>query len=577
MIEAKKNIQNLTPVNFDSSQEQWRLKLDENENIYGIANFIKSAIKNMDFKEISQHPKYNKLINKLSERYKINKNNIMLNAGSKNALINIFCTYLEKGDEVLSFCESLNEIKNFIYSQDIEIKSINNLEFSLDEFEKNVSNNTKIFYIPTPDNNTGKIISVSLIETLIKKYENILFVIDCSYINYANNVEIEDYTCLLKYDNVAIIKSFSCDFALIGLKLGYTFACEYIINNIKKIITDNVSSIAIECGCAILNNENSFEEIKSLNQNAKELFYNGLLEKGFKPYESESNFILCDFLDYSDFYYQKLKNSGVIVKKYDKSSQYSTCLRITVPTIGGVKYILELLNKKDLLIFDLDGVVFDIRESYQNAIIQTFKHFAGFEVTRDEIMRTKNLGGFNCDWYTTQYLLKEHGFEVDINDITKLFQDLFYNPKLDEREFLIDKEKLIITKEKFEELSKEYDLVIFSGRLDFEMKYSLKKFDIEKFFCYSINADNLNDEHLKPNPEGIFRILKHCPHKTVKYIGDSVDDIIAGNKAGVETIGVISPGADEIAMVNNFKHLCANYILKDINDLKNFLKKNEHF
>ena len=56
---------------------------------------------------------------------------------------------------------------------------------------------------------------------------------------------------------------------------------------------------------------------------------------------------------------------------------------------------------------------------------------------------------------------------------------------------------------------------------------------------------------------------------------DSIDDIIAGNGANVDTIGVISPGADKNIVVNNFKHLCAKYILENINDICDFLNINE--
>ena len=569
MIKAKEIIENLPQVNPEYNETKWRLKLDKNENIYSIPNYIISAIKNMDFDKISKYPNPDKLINKISNHYNIEYNNILLSNCTKEALRTVFDVYLEQDSEAIFYNNepNLNQYIDKIkpcYFGDIK------------ETKNSINEKTKIFYISSPNKLTGELIRPSKIEELTKEFKDILFVIDCSYINFAQNISLFDFFDLAKEnENVVIIKSFSHDFSLAGLGLCFVYSNKSIIDNLKKTAFNNANSVALECGYSVLNNEHYFEEIKQQNIIAKELLYEGLKEKGFKPYESEANFILCNFSDYCDFYYQKLKNNGVIVRKFDKNSIFSTHLQITIPKTGGVKFILELLNKKDLLIFDMDGVVFDTSESYTNAIIQTFKHFSGFEVSKDEINKTKNLGGYNCDWNTTKHLLEEHEFYIDIEDIKTVFQDLFYNPELENKEFLINKEKLLISKETFETLSKKYDLVIFTGRLGFELDYSLKKFEINKFFNYKITADDLLEDELKPNPKGVFEILKHCPHKSVKYLGDSVDDIIAGNKANVCTIGVINKNADYSAMMNNFKHLCANYILKDINNLTQFLEENE--
>ena len=211
--------------------------------------------------------------------------------------------------------------------------------------------------------------------------------------------------------------------------------------------------------------------------------------------------MLCDFSDYCDFYYNKLKNNGVIVKKYNKSSLYFNCLRITVPKTGGVKFILELLNKKDLLIFSLDNVIIDIAK--------------------------------------------------------------------------IDNERLLITKENLETLSQSYDLVIYSSKNKNNTDYILEEFEIDNIFNFMVTSDDFMEQYLKPDVEGVLKILKHCPHNSVKYIGGSAEDIIAGNKANIETIGIIGPKNDEADTRNNFKHLCAGYIINNTDELMKFLEKNE--
>jgi len=577
MIKSKKSIENLTPYKTDKYKQSWRLKLDSNENIYGTSNAVISAIKNFNPEDISIYPCYGKLVDKIAQKYNLNTDNIILTNGCDEALNILITTYLDNNDEILSYnpCFSMPDL--YAEIQGGKVKKINyddKFIFNKNTVLNNITTSTKIFYIATPNNPTGETVKASILELIIQEKPNTLFIIDCTYVNFASDVAFGDYLDLAKkYNNVAVVKSFSKDYGLAGLRLGFVVANNVIIKELQKIASPyNVNIIAISCAIAAMNDEKYFEEIKELNIQAKELLYQGLLEKGGLPHKSQGNFILCDFGDYADFYYNKLKNNGVIVRNYSKNSILATYLRITVPKIGGVKFILELLNKKDLIIFDLDGVVFDVRESYNSAIAKTFQHFAGYEINQQEINEIKNQGGMNCDWDAVQCLLLNHNIKVEYIDIINIFQELFYNPNNNTKEYLIDKEKLIISKEIFEELSKTYDMVVFSGRLKEEAIYSLKKFEIDKYFSYFVTCDDLPKNMLKPHPQGVLNILQHCPFKTIKYFGDSVDDIIAGNKANVETIGVISPGADFNSKVNNFKHLGAKYILDDAKNIIGFLE-----
>lgn len=574
MISPRKIVENLPLKKREAENQNQRLKLDKNENIYGVSNFIINSIKNTDFDKINSYQNPDKLLDKLSQKHQRKKDNFILTSDCEDALNLIINTYLSEGDEILSYNNILSPFIELQGAVSREIEYEKKYKFNIEEIEKNISNNTKILYFSTPDTITGELVRASLFNVLIKKHPNILFVINCSYINFADNVALEDYLDLAdKYDNIAICKSFSYDYALAGVGLGFIYAQNSIIENIQKIAPEYpVNIFAIQSGCSVLNDEKYFNEIKLNNINARNLFCEGLSEKGFLPHPSSANFILCDFLDYSDFYYQKLKNNGVIVKRFDKNSQYSTCLRITVPKTGGIKYILELLNKKDILIINPDNVLLDTKESIDYAIAQTFKHFTGFSVSIDKIMHTKNLSGYNCAWDIIRYLLEEEGYYTELEDIINVFINFFYNPKSSKGDFIINKDKLLISKDTLEVISKKYDLVIFTDRFKMHLDYSLEKNEVDKYFHYKICADDLIIEHKKPNPEGLLKILKHCPHKSIKYMGSSVDDVIGGNNVNIETLGVVSAHCDKNIAINNFRHLGAKHIIENINEITQFLE-----
>ena len=55
-----------------------------------------------------------------------------------------------------------------------------------------------------------------------------------------------------------------------------------------------------------------------------------------------------------------------------------------------------------LIVFDMDGVLAEVTESYREAIVQTVEHFTGQRITRDLIQEYKNRGGWNNDWALSQ-------------------------------------------------------------------------------------------------------------------------------------------------------------------------------
>ena len=493
MIKPKKALENISPNNTENNQS-WRLKLDLNENIYGCASNILSTIRNISAQEISLYPTYEKLKNKFCEKYNIDKNNIIFTNGANEAHSAIITSYLEKNEEILSSGLFFSTLENYTKINNAQIKYIS-CNFNKEILEKNISQNTKIIFISTPNDITGELTKASAIENFLNKYKDILFVIDCSYINFSYCATFEDYIELTKkYENVVIVKSCSCDYAIAGIRFGVVIANSSIIENLKKVIIPySVNIIALHCALSILNDTKRIDEIKELNHKAKELLIQMLSEKGFKPYLSETNFILCDFENYSDFYFEKLKKYGVITKNFPKNSPIKSYLRITIPTVGGVKYMAELLSKKDILIFGIDEIL------------------------------TNN------------------------------------------------KNENISFKRTLENLSKKYDFVIFSEKSKEDIKNILLDFDIDKFFYRYITPQNSSDKSFKPNPKEAIKIIENCPHKDIKYICSSFNDVITGNMANIETIAIIPANSDYNKMVNNFKHAGAKRILNKFEDLEDLI------
>ena len=229
---------------------------------------------------------------------------------------------------------------------------------------------------------------------------------------------------------------------------------------------------------------------------------------------------------------------------------------------------LFIVLKKDLLIFDMDGVLVDTRNSYRKAIQQTFEIFSGKSITFDEIQSAKNQGGLNNDWDLTEFLLKNAGIEIPKNEIINKFQQLYWN----DGNGFISNEELLIKKETLEKLSLSYNLAIFTGRPKTEAMFTLKENQIDKFFFDVITMDDLPNDRQKPCPDGIEKIKEKSYYNNIYYFGDTSDDMICAKSANVIGIGVLPPQDKSDELKASMTKSGAKSIINEVNEILNIME-----
>lgn len=188
--------------------------------------------------------------------------------------------------------------------------------------------------------------------------------------------------------------------------------------------------------------------------------------------------------------------------------------------------------RDQVLIFDMDGVLVDVANSYRETIIRTVEIFTGKVISRDLIQDYKNKGGWNNDWLLSQKICRDLGVEVDYETIVDHFMDLFLNQGLIHRERWIPGPKLL------DKLSEKFELAIFTGRNTLEATITLEREGVLDRFLL-VTSDDVQRE--KPFPDGLLKITALRPGKRLMYIGDTVDDARCANAANVPFIGIAAP------------------------------------
>jgi len=222
----------------------------------------------------------------------------------------------------------------------------------------------------------------------------------------------------------------------------------------------------------------------------------------------------------------------------------------------------------DLLIFDMDGVLVDVSDSYREAIRATVRHFTGRDISKGDIQDYKNQGGWNDDWSLSHHLIGQAGVEVDFQSVVDHFQSIFHGHN--GHEALILRERWIAVEGLFERLIERFQLAVFTGRLRWEAALTLNRFAPHLAFAPVVGADDV--ERLKPHPDGLLKIMAEAAKQKAWYVGDTVDDARSAQAAGLPFIGIASPqNPRHDAVVEVLNGAGAVAVLDDINQLETVL------
>ncbi len=225
------------------------------------------------------------------------------------------------------------------------------------------------------------------------------------------------------------------------------------------------------------------------------------------------------------------------------------------------------MNKRSLLIFDMDGVLVDVTESYRETIRETVRQFTGASVTHTEIQAAKNRGGSNNDWDLSLELIRERGASPSRKDVIAAFQRIY----LGERNTgLISRERWLPCKQMLERLALRFHFALFTGRERWEAEFTLSKFAPGIRFDPIVGMEDVQFE--KPHPEGLLKILEHLKPSETFYVGDVMDDCLAAQAASIPFIGVVAPGKPlTVELEALFRKQGALAVVGDINDLEQVL------
>ena len=188
-----------------------------------------------------------------------------------------------------------------------------------------------------------------------------------------------------------------------------------------------------------------------------------------------------------------------------------------------------------ILIFDVDGVLVDVRGTYWRSALETVRHITGKRVTYAELHRWKSKPGFNDDWSMVAAWGSSLGHPTSYEEARAAFETFYWGS--DGKPGNVRNEKLMVTPRQIEKWAQRYELNLFTGRTRQEFSFTFESWPATKHFRTIITMD---DAKRKPHPEGLRKILGGRDPATALYLGDNIDDALAARDASVPFMAIIA-------------------------------------
>ena len=280
----------------------------------------------------------------------------------------------------------------------------------------------------------------------------------------------------------------------------------------------------------------------------------------------------------------------------------------------------------DTVVFDVDGVLVDVADSYRRAVIESVDRVHGDTLSSDDVQRFKNAGGFNNDWTVTYavalYVLagreglgrsvgtftntvaasgggleaaeavaadlltpsaRERVYdEWDRDRLREVFQQLYLGdgryrkleggePPLPEPQpGFIDDEPVLLGPGTLDALGGR-ELGVVTGRPRAEAAIALDRvgLDLPDGRVYA-----MEDGPGKPAPDALVAVVEDAGAESVVFVGDTLDDIETGNNAAAADpdrdyhgVGVLTGGLTGDAGRRNYRSTGAAAVIESVNDL----------
>ena len=486
--------------------------------------------------DLAAYPDRRPLESVIAVRAGIDPDRVVVTAGADDAIDRICRLAIAPGDRITLLDPTFPMFERFAGSCGGRVDRVAWMEgeFPIEAVIES-GRDAAIVALVTPNNPTGRTISIEAIRRIREELPEALLVIDLAYAEFATS---DPGAALRDLPNTIVIRTLSKAWGLAGLRVGWTDSSPAIALKLRESGGPYpVSSVSLDIASKTLLDPSieaaMWNRVDRIRSNRDRMF-DWLDRRGIERLPSEGNFVLMKAAN-ARWIADALASAEIAVRTFQESI-VEGWIRITIPVdsmdLDRVLDVVDTALRPEAMLFDLDGVIADVSRSYRVAIRTTAEAF-GAVIEAGAIEAIKAGGDANDDWALTRVLIERSGTDVDLAAVTEEFQRRYLGEA--DRPGLREQESLLVDPAFLRRLRDRSPIGLVTGRPRAEAIWFLDRYGLSALFDVVVARE---DAPLKPSPRGIRSAMETLRVGRAWFIGDTVDDIVAAKAAGVIPIGV---------------------------------------
>lgn len=320
-------------------------KLSSNENTYEpLPSVIDAISKAASTVNRYPDPFNTEMIAAIANSLKVNPENIAVGTGAVAVLGHVIEAMAGYGDEVIFPWRSFEAYPIAIQLSQVTavpVPLMADESHDLDAMINAITDKTKMILVCTPNNPTGNSIRTSDLESFMEKVpSNVLVVIDEAYCDFVTDEsKVRGMEFFNKFDNVALLRTFSKSHGLAGLRVGFAVAQPEIADYIRRTaLPFGINNLAQVAVVASLTDEatRELEQRVSAIASERDRIVEQLRTAGWKIGDSDANFFWLRTTN-PDALKTACEDIGIAVRPFPEG------VRITVGEPAANERVLKML------------------------------------------------------------------------------------------------------------------------------------------------------------------------------------------------------------------------------------------
>lgn len=324
------------------------LKLSSNENPFGCSPEAQAAVAdaalNMHRYPSTDHAALREAI---ADVHALDPQQIICGVGSDEILNLLAYAFAGEGDEILYPEHGFSMYRIFALSAGatpVEAPE-RDRRVDVDAMIAALTDATRLVYLANPANPSGTALDIAELTRLADAIpSNCLLVLDGAYAEFFDGYD-GGAALVRARENVVMTRTFSKLYGLGGLRVGWGYAPQHIIDVLNRIRGPfNLSTVALAGATAAMRDRAFVAHCLTENAEQRVRLTQGLRQLGISCDASEANFVLARFADENEAIAadRHLKEAGILVRLV-KGYGFPEALRITVGSAEDVTRVLQAL------------------------------------------------------------------------------------------------------------------------------------------------------------------------------------------------------------------------------------------